>query len=37
LLGEILLLALLAADVPLVFVAVTVNVYAVPFVKPVKV
>jgi hypothetical protein len=31
------LLALLVADVPLAFVAVAVNVYAVPSVKPVKV
>jgi len=30
-------LAELAADTPLAFVAVTVNVYAVPFVKPVTV
>ena len=33
--GVTLLLAELAADVPLVFVATAVNVYAVPFVRPV--
>jgi hypothetical protein len=35
--GVTLLLAALAGPVPLAFVAVTVNVYAVPFVKPVTV
>jgi hypothetical protein len=35
--GVTLLLALLAADVPLAFVAVAVNVYAVPSVRPVNV